>query len=224
VEVVAQQGKNAPPFAKYSASKLLAERAAWEWVKEANPHFDLVTILPSFIFGVGRISILLYRRLTVLQKIISETTADIKGSNSRLLSSLKASALANPSPDALRAEWPLVDVRDVSRHHILGLTVPEAGGERILSSNRTATVQEFSEYLLVCEISSRDIEPATVNILNANPVEGIVLPASQTLSDWQAKVSLSNEKSIKILGAHYRPVEETIRDTVIGALEVGWKQ
>jgi nucleoside-diphosphate-sugar epimerase len=162
--------------------------------------------------------------LTLVQKIISETTADIKGSNNRLVSSIKANALTNPSPDALRAEWPLVDVRDVSRHHILGLTVPEAGGERIISSTRTATVQEFSKYFSVCEMSSGDIEPAIVNILNANPVEGIVLPASQTLSDWQAKVSLSNEKSVKILGAQYRPVEETIRDTVVGALEVGWRQ
>jgi nucleoside-diphosphate-sugar epimerase len=124
---------------------VLAERAAWEWVKEANPHFDLVTILPSFIFGVSRISTLLCRLLTLLQKIISETTADIKGSNNQLLNTIKASALTNPSPEALRGEWSLVDVRDVSRHHILGLTVPEAGGERIISSNRTATVQEFSE-------------------------------------------------------------------------------
>lgn len=52
IEVVEAKGKNAPIFTKYSASKTLAEKAAWNFVKEQQPQFDLVTILPGFVWGV----------------------------------------------------------------------------------------------------------------------------------------------------------------------------
>ena len=37
--------------AKYHASKLLAHRATLEWVAENKPHFVVITLHPSFVFG-----------------------------------------------------------------------------------------------------------------------------------------------------------------------------
>ena len=35
----------------YSASKVFAERAAWDFVKEQKPNFSLVTICPPMLYG-----------------------------------------------------------------------------------------------------------------------------------------------------------------------------
>ncbi|KAG8809845.1 methylglyoxal reductase (NADPH-dependent) gre2, partial [Serendipita sp. 399] len=50
-KIVEQAGASAPGFLKYMASEVLAERAAWAWVKEYNPSYELVTVLPPWIFG-----------------------------------------------------------------------------------------------------------------------------------------------------------------------------
>jgi nucleoside-diphosphate-sugar epimerase len=47
-----EDGKNAPatPIA-YRASKVLAEKTAWEFVEREKPHWDLVTLCPGMVFG-----------------------------------------------------------------------------------------------------------------------------------------------------------------------------
>ena len=59
-----EYGKNAPSFVKYAASKTLAERAAWQLMKEQDPQFDLVTILPSFLWGVRTVFVAASNELT----------------------------------------------------------------------------------------------------------------------------------------------------------------
>ncbi|KIM31833.1 hypothetical protein M408DRAFT_239176 [Serendipita vermifera MAFF 305830] len=190
VELVKAKGKEAPPFIKYAASKVLAEQAAWNFMKENNPNFDLVTILPGYVWG----------------KILGGTAADIKGSNARLLNLLKSSTLANRTPEAMKAEWPIVDARDVSSHHVQALTAENAGGERLLSVAATISTQD------------------AINLINANPIEGIVLPQSETLGDWIPNAEIANEKIQKVLEVTFRPVADTVRETVVGAIEAGWKQ
>jgi hypothetical protein len=65
-----------------------------------------------------------------------------------------------------------------------------------------------------------------VDVLNAEPVEGIVVPKGkpELLTGWAAKVDYSNQKSKDVFGTHYRPIEETIRNTLVHALEIGWTQ
>jgi nucleoside-diphosphate-sugar epimerase len=52
-KAVEEQGLNASLLEKYSASKYLAETAAWDWMKNKKPAFDLVTILPCYTWGVS---------------------------------------------------------------------------------------------------------------------------------------------------------------------------
>ena len=42
-------GVKADPRDWYTASKTLAEKAAWDFVKTEKPSFDLVTVLPSLV-------------------------------------------------------------------------------------------------------------------------------------------------------------------------------
>ena len=55
-KVVAEEGKDARAGTVYRASKTLAERAAWEFVEKHKGEikFDLVTILPPWVYGVSR--------------------------------------------------------------------------------------------------------------------------------------------------------------------------
>ena len=59
IAAVASKGSAAGPVAIYSASKILAERAAWKFVAEhkAELAWDLVVINPPWIFGVRRQSL-----------------------------------------------------------------------------------------------------------------------------------------------------------------------
>jgi nucleoside-diphosphate-sugar epimerase len=58
LEQVRAQGKNADVMVKYRASKVLAERAAWDFYKEHQWEvgWDLVVLNPPIVFGVSWIS------------------------------------------------------------------------------------------------------------------------------------------------------------------------
>jgi hypothetical protein len=57
VNLVKEKGKNVTLYRKYKPSKAMAERAAWELIKEKNPSLDLVTLLPSWIWDVRVLSL-----------------------------------------------------------------------------------------------------------------------------------------------------------------------
>jgi hypothetical protein len=65
-----------------------------------------------------------------------------------------------------------------------------------------------------------------VNVLNAQPIEGIVVPKGkpELLDGWKAKADFSGQKSTDKLGLTYRPIEETIRETILDAFKHGWHQ
>jgi nucleoside-diphosphate-sugar epimerase len=48
---------------KYSASKMLSEKAAWDYMKEHKPAFDLVVLVPSFVWGVSAYFLHLTRKI-----------------------------------------------------------------------------------------------------------------------------------------------------------------
>lgn len=48
-----EDGKKGPTPVAYRASKKLAEEAAWKFVQEKKPHWDLVTLCPGMVFGTA---------------------------------------------------------------------------------------------------------------------------------------------------------------------------
>ncbi|CCM05598.1 uncharacterized protein FIBRA_07826 [Fibroporia radiculosa] len=93
---------------RYNATKALSERAAWAWVAENKPAFEISTVLPNACFG------------PVLMGAPRSTAAWIAA----ILSNQAAFTQRYP-PD-----W-FVDVRDVARLHVLALTEPELSGRRL---------------------------------------------------------------------------------------------
>ena len=51
IKICEEEGDAAGPVFKYRASKALAEQAAWKFVKDKKPSWDLVTMNPPWVFG-----------------------------------------------------------------------------------------------------------------------------------------------------------------------------
>jgi len=115
--VVEEKGKEAPVFDWYRASKTLAEKAAWNYVKENKVSFDLVVINPPFIFG------------PTIHEISS--VESLNESNAQFFKYVH-----HPPAEEVATRYfgNSVDVRDVATAHALALENPQAGGERFITS------------------------------------------------------------------------------------------
>jgi NADPH-dependent methylglyoxal reductase len=108
----------------YRVSKVLAERALWEFKEKENPNFDVTTILPPLIFG--------------------PIFGDVKSPGDLNLSSgVFHKILTGQLPQDYTAEF--VDVRDVAKAHVAAIERPEAIGKRWLLISKPFVGREFVE-------------------------------------------------------------------------------
>lgn len=105
----------ATPQDAYRGSKKFAEEAAWEFVKEKKPQFDLVTLCPSMIFGP-------------LANPPS-SVGDLNESN-LILWKVASEGPAQPLPPCRFNFW--IDVRDLAEVHVRALTNKACGGKRYI--------------------------------------------------------------------------------------------
>lgn len=99
-----------------------------------KPTFDLTAILPTFNFGpyIHEVKqlIVIYplARLTVVLRAQATKERGVGSTPSMFLYTLTNGGTSEGN------SWNFVDVRDVALLHVLALSTPEAGGERILST------------------------------------------------------------------------------------------
>ncbi|KAI3400410.1 hypothetical protein diail_3427 [Diaporthe ilicicola] len=98
----------------YPGSKKLSEQAAWEFIKNEKPSFDLATICNTYTFGPVQ------RQLPSLDAINT--------SNQRVRDLALGRMRERLEPTAPVFTW--VDVRDVALAHVRAATTPAAGGKR----------------------------------------------------------------------------------------------
>lgn len=101
---------NEKGLSAYEKSKLLAELAAWDFIKKEGGNLEFVTINPVAIWGPS-------------------LSAHISGSFGILEHLLDGSMKAIPN-----IPLNVVDVRDVANLHIRAMTNPNANGERFIAS------------------------------------------------------------------------------------------
>lgn len=104
---------NSSSVVAYRGSKKFAELAAWGFIKERKPQFDLVTLCPPMVFG------------PVVHPVAS--VEQLNESNAVLWS---VAAGADPLPAARVPAW--VDVRDLAEAHVQALINSSAGGKRFI--------------------------------------------------------------------------------------------
>lgn len=94
----------------YYYSKVLAEQAAWDFMKVNRPGFDLVVINPFFVIGPS-----------LVPGVNTSHTSFVGLTNGNL-------------PAIIGLQWPLVDVRDTALAHILAIEIPSASGRYIVAA------------------------------------------------------------------------------------------
>jgi nucleoside-diphosphate-sugar epimerase len=148
----------------YCASKTLAERAAFDFVKEKKLNFQVTTICPPMVYGP-----------------LSHEVSDLKSLNT---SSAEIYNLMNGSkttvPDT--SFFAFVDVRDVGEAHALAYENEEAAGQRYLVTGGSFTFQN------ICDIIRKDFPELRRKIPEGTP--GAPLPAVYRVDNEKARKEL----------------------------------
>ncbi|KAL4863939.1 hypothetical protein BDV12DRAFT_206064 [Aspergillus spectabilis] len=185
--------EGAPAGLAYSTAKVLAERAAWDFVKDNKPNFDIATIMPPMIYGPNI-------NATANLKKLNTSSGDIY----RLMSPQSRST--DPVPQNIF--WSFVHVRDVAEAHLRAYDTPEAGGERFFICKGNFTYQAFVDVLRENIPEIRDRVPVGNSGNGAVPDDVYTIDVS---------------KSEKVLGLKYHSLKETIVDAARSLLELEGK-
>lgn len=186
----------------YYLSKTLAEREAWKVVEEKKPRWDLVVLNPFMVVGPS------------LGKAINTSNQ------------LFVDLLSGTYPGIMSLTWGFVDVRDVADAHVRAMDATAAKG-RYVCANATLSMR------------------ALVELLGKNGYAGHKLPKlgmDCAVGDYTAKLAsyfqpkgvgqylrthvgrvprFDNSKIQRDLGVSFRPLEQTILDTVADLVRWG---
>ena len=94
----------------YERSKMIAERAAWDWHAREGGALELVTICPGAVVG------------------------PVLGSDFSASIDIVKKLIDGSLPGLPRFGWPLVDVRDIADLHIRAMRAPAAAGQRFIGA------------------------------------------------------------------------------------------
>ncbi|MEL6697097.1 MAG: aldehyde reductase [Bacteroidota bacterium] len=112
-----------PSVNAYIKSKTLAERAAWDFVRQQAGAPELATVNPSLVLG------------PVLEKDFGSSAVLVK----RLLD--------GSFPALPKLGFPIVDVRSVADLHLLAMEKEEAAGERFIAGGKFMWMDEIAKTL-----------------------------------------------------------------------------
>src|SRR5215207_7640672 len=180
---------DAPGLTPYVRSKTIAERAAWDLVRERGEEERLAVVNPGAIIG------------PVLNDDLSYSLQTVQ----RLLEGV---------PGAPKLGFSVVDVRDVADLEIRAMTAPEAAGERFIAATQFLWMREIAA-VLRDRLGERASKAPTRTLPNF-AVRGMALfdPAIRSVVGGLGKrTDLSSEKARTSLGWAPRPVEDTIAET-----------
>ena len=188
---------DSPGLTPYIRSKTIAERAAWELVRERGDENRLAVINPGGIIG------------PVLNDDFSYSLEAV----GRLLQG----APGNP-----RLGFTFVDVRDVADLEIRAMTAPEAGGERFIAADRFLWMADIAAILRE-RLGDRAKKVPTRNVPNFL-VRTMALfdPGIRSVVGGLGKrTDLSSEKARSTLGWAPRPLEDSIAETAESLIHHG---
>lgn len=174
----------------YERSKMLAERAAWDWHGAEGGALELSTICPGAVIG------------PVASRDFSASIEIIRKLLDRSL------------PGLPRFGFPLVDVRDIADLHVRALRSPAAPGQRYLGAGPFLWMAEIAAILraevpeLAGRVPGREMPSWLVRL--ASVFDGTV---RGRLFELDKARPVSADKAQRELGWTPRPVAETIVDT-----------
>ncbi|CAE6469390.1 unnamed protein product [Rhizoctonia solani] len=120
IKEIEEKGKDASGTEKYCASKVLAEKAAWEFVEKTKPTWDLATCCPSLVLG------------PILHQVPDPSALN---TSIATLYNFLHNKESITKEMLLMPNFNFVHVRDVALAHVRALEVQEAGGQRFITSS-----------------------------------------------------------------------------------------
>jgi nucleoside-diphosphate-sugar epimerase len=182
--------------APYPRSKVYAERAAWDFVRDRQ--LELVTINPGLVLGP-----LLHAQRTTSIEVI------------RYL-------LAREMPAVPRLGFAVVDVRDIAAAHRLAMEIPEAGGNRYICAGEHMWMGDIA-MVLAAEYRPRGYRIPTRPL--PYPLMWIVARFDRTIRLALGYVGVpalvSADKARRELGWTARPARQSIVDAAESLLRYG---
>lgn len=176
-------------FDAYRLSKILAERAAWDFMAANGRSTTFATILPGAIFG----PVLTTENLGSVQLI------------QRLLE--------GRSPGIPRIGLWVVDVRDLADLHIRAMTSPQAAGERFVAVGDFMWMADIATTLRsrlgeqADNVPTRQLPDFFVRLMS------LFIPQLRTFTaELGRRTATSSEKARRILGFVPRPATTTVVD------------
>jgi len=173
----------------YVRSKTIAERAAWDLVRERGEEDKLAVVNPGAIIG----------------PVLNDDTSYSLQAIERLFQGL---------PGVPRLGFSFVDVRDVADLEIRAMTSPEAGGQRFIAVTKFLWFEQTARILRerLGESASKVPTRTIPNLV----VRGMALfdgGIRSVVGGLGKRTELSSEKARSTLGWSPRPIEDTIAET-----------
>jgi dihydroflavonol-4-reductase len=186
-----------PKLTPYAASKTLAERAAWDFVRERGETEKLAVVNPGAILG----------------PVLSDNRSSSIGIIERLLRGM---------PGVPRIGFNLVDVRDVADLQFRAMSAPEAAGERFVATESFQWMEEVAEVLrdhlgaTAAKVPTRTVPNLLVRAM------ALFDPSVRSIvGQLGKKIETSGEKAKTLLGWSPRPSDETILDCARSLIDKG---
>lgn len=185
-----------PATSAYAKSKTLAERAAWDFVREQAPDVSLTTINPAFVLGPP------------LDRHFGSSVGVVK----RMLS--------GKDPMVPRLGFAVVDVRDVAEMHLRAVERPETGGKRYIAADEALWFAQIAAALKDAfpdrKIPTRTAPSLLIRALALfDPDLRAVLPQLGRLD------ALSNARAAADMGMTFLPARQSAVDTARYLLDTG---
>ena len=172
----------------YTKSKTLAERAAWEFIKNQAPEIELTTINPVLVTGAP-LDNNFGSSISVVERIL-------KGKDPML-------------PDLM---FSIVDVRDVAKMHVASIKNDATKGERILAASETISFVGIAKFLKSIYPSSKvkTMQAPTALVRLLSLFDGEIKSVLPMLGK---PMITSGEKAKQLFGMIFIPVEVSLRES-----------
>ena len=174
--------------AAYTKSKTMAERAAWDFVKNEAPEIELTTINPGVVFGAP-LDNNFGSSVSVIERLL-------KGKDPMM-------------PDL---SFGIVDVKDVAKMHVQSINTEATKGERILAHSGSMSFMDMALVIKTAhpksKIKVKQAPDFLIKILSLFDKE-----IKSVVSRLGRPMTISNAKAKALLGYSFIPTEVSVKET-----------
>ncbi|XP_065902382.1 uncharacterized protein [Dysidea avara] len=193
-----------PPEAcpPYERGKTLAEKAAWDFVKDLpeEKKFELSVICPGAVIG------------PILTKSSAGTSVGY----------IKA-MLAGEVPGCIDLAVPIIDVRDVARAHIVAMENPECNGKRYLLVSESNVL-----FQTLCQMVNKEFGPQGYKAGTMKIPKFVAWVMSKFSGEMSLiypgigkRLTYVNDRMVNVLGIQPRDTEQSVIETGYSLIEFG---